>query len=304
MKRALALFFALMMLFSTALAEDAVVTESAEEEEEFTDTTGFTPIPWDAEVMPYAPHEECYLPDNAGYHDDSLDIRIETFRRDDTNVMAIYVTVADASQIRTGIAGTWRNKRTAPVSQTLQKYGGVLGINGDYYTYHSQGIVVRNTEQIRFNPVAGRETLIIDENGDFTILSPTTKEAFNNFEGTVVHAFCFGPGLVIDGEPLTDLSTVTMDNGKGKKTQRMAIGQLGHLSYLILTCEGPENEGSVGFDLLQMAALCKELGCINAYNLDGGSSSTVAMRGEKINATSSNKVRSVSDIIFFATLVP
>ena len=53
-----------------------------------------------------------------------------------------------------------------------------------------------------------------------------------------------------------------------------------------------------------MAALCKELGCINAYNLDGGSSSTVAMRGEKINAVSSNKVRSVSDIIFFATLVP
>ena len=286
MKRALALLFALLMLTSSALAED------------------FTPIPWDAEVMPYAPHEECYLPDNAGYHDDSLDIRIETFRRDDTTVMAVYVTVADASQIRTGIAGNWKTKKTAPVSKTLAKYGGVLGINGDYYTYHSQGIVVRNTERIRFNPIAGRETLIIDDKGDFTIIRPTTKEAFESFEGTVVHAFCFGPGLVVDGEAITDLSKVTMDNGKGKKTQRIAIGQTGPLSYLILTCEGPENPGSVGFDLLQMAALCKELGCINAYNLDGGSSSTVAMRGEKINAVSSNKVRSVSDIIFFATLVP
>ncbi len=286
MKRALALLFALLMLTSSALAED------------------FTPIPWDAEVMPYAPHEECYLPDHTGYHDDSLDIRIETFRRDDTNVMAVYVTVADASQIRTGIAGNWKTKKTAPVSKTLAKYGGVLGINGDYYTYHSQGIVVRNTERIRFNPVAGRETLIIDDKGDFTIIRPTTKEAFESFEGTVVHAFCFGPGLVVDGEAITDLSKVTMDNGKGKKTQRIAIGQTGSLSYLILTCEGPENPGSVGFDLLQMAALCKEMGCINAYNLDGGSSSTVAMQGEKINAVSSNKVRSVSDIIFFATLVP
>ncbi len=286
MKRALALLFALLMLTSSALAED------------------FTPIPWDAEVMPYAPHEECYLPDHTGYHDDSLDIRIETFRRDDTNVMAVYVTVADASQIRTGIAGNWKTKKTAPVSKTLAKYGGVLGINGDYYTYHSQGIVVRNTERIRFNPVAGRETLIIDDKGDFTIIRPTTKEAFESFEGAVVHAFCFGPGLVVDGEAITDLSKVTMDNGKGKKTQRIAIGQTGPLSYLILTCEGPENPGSVGFDLLQMAALCKEMGCINAYNLDGGSSSTVAMQGEKINAVSSNKVRSVSDIIFFATLVP
>ena len=266
--------------------------------------SAFAPIPWEAEVMPYAPHEECYLPDGAGYHDDSLDIRIETFRRDDTTVMAVYVTVADPSQLRTGVAGNWRSKKTAPVAKTLEKYGGVLGINGDYYTYHSQGIVVRNTEMVRCNPVKGRETLIIDENGVFTILSPTTQEAFDAFEGQVVHAFCFGPGLVIDGQPLTDLSTVSMDNGKGKKTQRIAIGQLGPLSYLILTCEGPENEGSVGFDLLQMAALCKELGCINAYNLDGGSSSTVAMRGEKINARSSNKVRYVSDIIFFATLVP
>ena len=60
----------------------------------------------------------------------------------------------------------------------------------------------------------------------------------------------------------------------------------------------------MGFDLLQMAALCKEMGCINAYNLDGGSSSTVAMRGEKINAKSSHKIRYVSDIIYFATLVP
>lgn len=266
--------------------------------------SAFTPIPWDAEVMPYAPHEDGYLPDEGGYHDDSLDIRIETFRRDDTTVMAVYVTIVDPSQLRTGVAGNWRSKKNAPVSKTLEKYGGVLGINGDFYTYHSQGIVVRNTETIRFSPVKGRETLIIDENGDFTILSPTTKEAFEAFEGQVVHAFCFGPGLVINGQELTDLSTVTMDNGKGKKTQRIAIGQLAPLSYLILTCEGPENKGSVGFDLLQMAALCKEMGCINAYNLDGGSSCTVAMRGEKINARSSNKIRYVSDIIFFATLVP
>ena len=264
----------------------------------------FTPIPWDAEVMPYAPHEDGYLPDNAGYHDDSLDIRIETFRRDDTTVMAVYVTIADPSQLRTGIAGSWISKRTAPVSKTLEKYGGVLGINGDYYTYHSQGIVVRNTQQVRMVPVKGRDTLIIDENGDFTILSPTTKEAFDAFEGQVVHAFCFGPGLVVDGQELTDLDQVSMDNGKGKKTQRIALGQTGPLSYLILACEGPENPGSVGFDLLQMAALCKELGCINAYNLDGGSSSTIAMQGEKINSVSSNKIRYVSDIIVFATLDP
>lgn len=263
----------------------------------------FTPVPWDVKTMPQGPHKSGYLPDNGGYHDDSIDVRIETFRRDDTTVMVAYVTIADPTQLRTATAAAkYPSKATAPVTAMLKKANGVIGINGDYFAYHGQGIVVRNTRQLRNKPNKGRDTLIIDQNGDFTIIQGTTKEKFEAFEGEVIQAFCFGPGLVVDGVPLTDLDTVTMDCGKSRKTQRIVIGQTGPLQYVLMTCEGPENEGSVGFDLLQMAQLCKELGCINAYNLDGGSSCTIALNGKKINATSSRKVRYVSDIIYFATL--
>lgn len=265
----------------------------------------FSPIPWEDRVMPYAPHAECYLADGKGYHDASLDVRIETMRRDDTNVMLAYVTLQDASQFRTGTAATnYPSKRVAPVAALTKQFQAVLGINGDYFAYHTHGVVVRNGRVLRMKPNEGRDTLIVDENGDFTILSPTTEEAYEAFEGTVIHAFCFGPGLVVDGVPLTDLNTVRVDNGKTRKTQRIAIGQLDKLSYLIIATEGPENEDSVGFDLLQMAQLCAELKCVNAYNLDGGSSTSVVLDNEKINGLSSGKVRSVSDIIFFATLVP
>lgn len=265
--------------------------------------SGFTPVPWDVKTMPQGPHKSGYLPDNAGYHDDSIDVRIETFRRDDTTVMAVYVTIADPSQLRTATAANkYPSKATAPVTAMLKKANGVIGINGDYFAYHSQGIVVRNGRQLRNKPNKGRDTLIIDQDANFTILQGTTKEMFEAFEGEVIQAFCFGPGLVVDGVPLTDLDTVTMDCGKGRKTQRIVIGQIAPLQYVLITCEGPENEGSVGFDLLQMAQLCKELGCVNAYNLDGGSSCTVALNGKKINAISSRKVRYVSDIIYFATL--
>lgn len=280
----------LMLLLLAAVA----LTASAE---------GFEPVPWDVRVMPQGPHKDGYLPDHGGYRDDSIDVRVETFRRDDTTVMAVYVKIAHPSQLRTATAANkYPSKATAPVTSMLKKAKGVVGINGDYFAYHNQGIVIRNQRQLRFRPNKGRDTLIIDGNADFTILQGTTEEMFEAFEGEVIHAFCFGPGLVVDGEPLTDLDKITLDCGKGRKTQRIAIGQLGPLEYLLLTCEGPENEGSVGFDLLQMAALCKELGCINAYNLDGGSSCTVALNGKKINATSSGKVRYVSDIIYFATL--
>ena len=267
----------------------------------------FEPIPWDSWVSPNAPLQAGYLPDSAGYHDDSIDVRIETMRRDDTNIMLAYVTIADASQLRTTTAqpGVKGSKRLSPVHVMAAQSQAVLAINGDYFNYHTDGIAIRNQFVYREKPNDGRDSLIIDTNGDFTILAPTTKESWAAYEGTPVHVFCFGPGLVIDGEPLDEerFKAIKLDCGKGKKTQRIAIGQTGPLQYLVVTTEGPENKDSVGFDLMQMAQLCKDLGCVNAYNLDGGSSSAIVLNNQKINALSSGKVRSVCDIIYFATLV-
>lgn len=52
-----------------------------------------------------------------------------------------------------------------------------------------------------------------------------------------------------------------------------------------------------------MANLCVQFGLNNAYNLDGGSSSTIALNNQKINSPSSHKNRMVGDCIWFATLV-
>lgn len=67
--------------------------------------------------------------------------------------------------------------------------------------------------------------------------------------------------------------------------------------------EGPENPGSVGLTIPQMAEFMGTLDVQNAYNLDGGSSSTMVLNNEKINALSTHKVRSICDILYFATLV-
>ena len=46
--------------------------------------TTYEPLPWlDSTgrkllAAPYLPNPDCYLPDHGGYHDDSLDIRVET----------------------------------------------------------------------------------------------------------------------------------------------------------------------------------------------------------------------------------
>lgn len=300
MKRTLSFLLVLLLACASTFAEEKGELSRPQME--------FEPIPWDVTESPNLPNPDAYLPDHGGYHDDSIDVRIETFRSHDTTVMAMYVTLTDISQFRCTFAGNKLSSKVATmVAKITKRVHAVAGVNGDYPSYHNQGIVYRNGEQYRFKPVAGRDTLIIDGNGDFHILSPTTQQAWDAYleqGGTVLHTFTFGPGLVIDSEPLTDLSTVRLDCGKGKDTQRMVIGQIGHLEYLFLATEGPENKGSVGFDLLEMAELCMEMGMTNAYNLDGGSSSTISLNNEKINSLSAKKERPVGDCIWFATLVP
>jgi len=71
-----------------------------------------------------------------------------------------------------------------------------------------------------------------------------------------------------------------------------------------VAAEGPENEEGAGLTIAEFAQVMMDLGAQQAYNLDGGSSSTMMLDGRKINALSSGKVRNLCDIIYFATLVP
>lgn len=266
----------------------------------------FAPLGWEKPAAPYKPDPNCFYPDMTGYHDDSLDIRVERVEKYGCKILLVYVNIRDGSQLRTACAGTTDfSQKAAPVPVLAGKNNAVLAINGDFFNYHDAGIVYRNGVKIRMRPVPQRDTLIIDDHGDFTILSPTSREAFATYPGNVIHTFCFGPYLVKDGEVLTSIDHIHgLDVLPEAKDQRLAIAQLAPLSYLIITVDGSHYSDSEGMTLLEFAAYCKELGCVNAYNLDGGNSAYVLLKDEKLNAHEYIKSRNVGDIIFFSTLVP
>lgn len=297
MQKLLFLLWALLLLVPAAYGEEAAPL--------FDESITYLPLSWEDTVSPNLPQQDCFLPDQAGYHDNSLDIRIETFRLHDTTVMAAYITLRDVSQFRTGMASyraPWTN--TTTVANMCKRFHAVMAINGDYFGYHEEGIVCRNGKVLRCRPVKRRDQLLVDVNGDLHVLLSPTLEDWNAVKDTTLHAFCFGPALVIDGQVNPKANDTKMDIGKNKSTQRIAIGQLGPLQYLVVATEGPENKDSVGFTISEIAQLMADMGCSVAYNLDGGSSSTIALNDEKINALSTGKKRTVSDCIWFATLVP
>lgn len=267
----------------------------------------FDPLPYSFDPAPYLPKQEGFLPEQAGYHDDSIDVRIEKGRVYDTDYMAVYITLTDPSQMRAGLAAPHPSKTTATVQTMAERFGGVLTINGDYFNYHSDGIIVRNGEELRRRFSKYRDALIIDDKGDFTILPSATAEAYEAYTGTPMHVFSFGPWLVRDGVVITneEIQASSADIGKNKHTQRLALCQLDTLSYLVVCTEGPSGgDTSVGMTIEQMATLCHDLGAVDAYNLDGGNSAAVILNGERLNNIANTKKRMVGDCIYFCTLVP
>ena len=288
--------------------------------------TTYAPIePWlqgnQPAPAPYAPLQDCFLPENGGYIDDSLSITIETTFWTEkleqvevqaegvTRVLIVRVKLTDATQFRTALAGKYPSKTTARVEQMAERNNAVLAINGDFFNYHDSGIAYRNGRRMRFNANNLRELLIIDEAGDFHYLRPTSKKAWDAYianGGTVLHTYWFGPNLIQeDGQPMQRF-TNNENNGPLMQAQRMVIGQTGPLEYMIVCCEGPESTdfAGQGFTLPQMAQLCYQLGMDNAYNLDGGVSTTMVLNGVKISSPSNPKRREVGDCIYFCTLIP
>ena len=210
----------------------------------------FEPMDWSLRVSPNLPDVNAYLPEHGGYHDDSIDVRVETFYEGQTLCYAMYVKIADISQFRCGTgSGRPPYSQAVLVATMAKKFHAVCAVNGDYFGYHTEGIVFRNTHQIRVRPVSRRDTLIVDMNGDFHIITRTTAEkwqAYLNAGGTVVHTFTFGPALVIDGEVNPDAGATALDVGKNKHIQRTAMGQVDELTYVFVTCDGPENVSGSG----------------------------------------------------------
>jgi exopolysaccharide biosynthesis protein len=55
---------------------------------------------------------------------------------------------------------------------------------------------------------------------------------------------------------------------------------------LLVTVDGRQPELSVGMTIAELAALLIELGAVEAANMDGGGSTTMAVRGKVVNSPS------------------
>ena len=254
---------------------------------------------------PYPPVESAFGADGLSYDDGTISITIEKDVVGVTNVYFAYVTLTDVSQLHTALAAPYPSKTTRPVNVMAAEQQAVLAINGDFFSYHNKGVVVRSGQILRQQPESTRDTLIIDDNGDFVILTKNTVAEWKDYleHGTGCReAFCFGPALVIDGEVQTFKPGDKVSCGAPTPAQRMVFCQMDTLSYMIFVCEGPEQDKKAGLTMNEVVEQLVARGVKHAYNLDGGNSATLMLGDQRINDPD-HKFRQVGDMIYFATLV-
>lgn len=320
-----------MKLFSLVLAVLMMSCAAAEPLE---------PLPMDDLSYGPEPKNECYLSDNE-YVDESISVKIYEGRYADTDYVYAHVKISHPSQLRTAPAGIYkdgkgegrsvRRNQNYSFHQSSTQRGrlianaanAVISINGDYFTKSECKVVLRMGTQYRNRADGLRDLLIIDKQGNLSYLNAPTRADYTAYyeanKDNMYQVFCFGPVLVENGVSVLPMDYQNGYIGAQKAAQRTALCQLGELEYMLVTSYGNQTEGNKGLTIPEFAKVCEiagrelnpENGCLLAFNLDGGNSTTMNFKRMdpalgtltyvKVNCPEIE--RFLSDIIYFATLV-
>ena len=241
------------------------------------------------------------------YKDRNVEIKVLNERIFDTEVYSADVTVSDPVLLKTAFS---KDRTGYPVfglhveqllSEIASDSGAILAVNGDYYGFREKGFVIKNGVLYR-DISCGEEALVIEADGSFGYYLEDETDANGLVADGAWQAFSFGPVLVRDGEIAVGVDTkVEKEYHEWESNPRTALGMVTPGHYVLTVSDG-RTEASAGLSLFNLAAYMESLGCVEAYNLDGGGTSEMWFCGEVINHPTHNgqdmEERGMSDIVY------
>lgn len=295
------IFSILLISFSTFVLLDTFVIPKSQvkSEENIADNSSGTSDTNDDNIS--SDMGEVIITENS-YSDENIEIAIERDRENGTTFYVADITIKNPNLLKTAFANnTYGRNIKEATSVIASENNAILAINGDFYGFRNSGYVLRNGVAYRDTISTDEygEALVIDSEGNFEIINESETSMSDLESQGVLQVLSFGPALVENGE-----SVVGENDEVGKamvSNPRTAIGQVGPLHYIMIVSDGRTSD-SEGFTLKELSNILVDRGCITAYNLDGGGSSTMVFNGQVINKPTTNgksiKEREVSDIVY------
>lgn len=215
------------------------------------------------------------------------------------------VVIKDATQLQSAFANNQFGRNIiAYTSEIAQANDAVFAINGDYYGFRTDGIEIRNGVIYRDEPARMGLAFYLD--GSMKVYDETQTSAEELLADGVWNTLSFGPGLIENNEVVSNLSTVEIDTNFGNhpiqgNQPRTGVGIIDENHFVFVVVDGRSTGYSRGASLTEFAQIFKDLGCTDAYNIDGGGSSTMYFMGRVVNnPLGKNKERGTSDILYIS----
>ncbi len=242
------------------------------------------------------------------YVSDDLAIHIAKVVTGTGNATVTYyvadVTVSDVSLLLSAFPNdTFGRNITADTSVVAAAHDALFAINGDYFGFRADGVEIRNGVLYRDEPARVGAAIYADGTMDF--YDETRVSAATLLADGALQTLSFGPVLVDDGVVQTDFTGYRVDTNMGNASSiagsnpRTGIGMISANHYVFVVVDGRSPGYSAGLTLAKFAQVFRDLGCTQAYNLDGGGSSTMYFQGAVVNdPLGRGQERGVSDILY------
>ncbi|MEC0126572.1 phosphodiester glycosidase family protein [Paenibacillus pabuli] len=244
--------------------------------------------------------------DDWNYSSDDMQVKIDKVQTGSGSDQITYyvadVQLSDANSLRSALAdNSFGTNITENTSEIAAANNAIFAINGDYYGFRDDGVIIRNGTVYRDDPV--RDAMALFSDGTMKTYNETEVSSSELLAEGATNTLSFGPILIQDGEIVSDFSSVKIDNNFGNRSiqvanPRTAIGMIAPNHYVFVVVDGRQ-DNSRGMTLAELANVMKGLGATEAYNLDGGGSSTMYFMGRVVNnPLGRNQERGVSDILY------
>ncbi|MET0812091.1 MAG: phosphodiester glycosidase family protein [Microbacterium sp.] len=214
------------------------------------------------------------------------------------------VVLGDATSLRSAFANDQFGENIIEYTSAIAaENDAVFAINGDYYGFRDDGIVIRNG--VVYRDDGAREGLVFYADGTVAVYDETTTTADELLADGAWNTLSFGPAIVEDGQVVEGIEDTEVDTNFGNHSiqgeqPRTIVGVIDENHLVFVVIDGRDEGYSRGMTLTEAADMLIGLGATTAYNLDGGGSSTMYFDGEVVNQPSNGGERGTSDILYVA----
>ena len=239
--------------------------------------------------------KDAIITDNS-FENEFIKLKIDKIRKHDTDIFIADVKLKDISYLKTAFAkDSYGRNIIERTSQIAERNAAIFAVNGDFYGFRDKGYVVRNgvvycseRQEKKF-----RDDMAIYKDGSMEVFKEYDYDLDYIYNKGAVHVFTFGPELVRNGEVVEN----TIDQKLLIENPRCAMGIVENLHYIFIVTDG-RIEASKGLTVEQLSNLFLEYNVKDAYNFDGGGSTSIWFNGKLLNTPCDGAERAVSDIVY------